>query len=434
MRDLNLNNKKNIPTVRGMNPQPIEAIPKWQYLEKILIETAEQLMFQQIRPPFLEFLQLFKRTAGESTDVVQKELYVFPDRNGDDLCLRPEGTAGCARLAHELGYLRKSSQKFWYLGPFFRHERPQKGRYRQFHQFGIEVYGYNEPYIDIECLILMQKISKRLGISNKITLEINYLADSNTRSLYSKELIKFLTPHKSKMHSNDILRLEKNPLRILDSKEPSTQDLLQNAPKLDQFFSSEQRATYDQIQTMLKSLNITFKHNAHLVRGLDYYSGLVFEWKPVAAAGSQDTICAGGRYDSLFTQLGQQPLPATGFAIGIERLINILDIETPPSTPDIYWISFDGNSLIKTIEIMNNLLDTFPQLKMEVNYQLGSLKNQFKHANKSQAHWAIIIGEEELTNQSVQLKNLKTTEQCSLKSGSELVAFLRQHGYAEIKE
>ncbi len=381
----------------------------WQEVEKIFTQCASQYGYKEIRLPIVETTQLFKRTIGEVTDIVEKEMYTFTDLNGDSLTLRPEATAGCVRACLEHGLLHNQQQKLWYLGPMFRHEKPQKGRYRQFYQFGIEALGISGAGIELELIALCKKIWKELGIEEYVSLQINTLGELQERQEYKKQLIEYLRPYVEKLDADSRRRLEKNPLRILDSKNPETQALLQDAPKLNSFLSEASKKHFADLCTGLDKLNIAYTINPLLVRGLDYYGHTVFEWV-TDKLGSQATICAGGRYDKLVEHLGGSPTPAVGFALGIERLLLLretLDISrTRDSLPLIYMIADGENALLEALYISEKIRDKH-NWQILVNTSGGSFKSQFKKADKSGATLALILGEEEVKQKTISIKNLR---------------------------
>jgi histidyl-tRNA synthetase len=398
-----------IQAIRGMNDiQPSET-PLWQYVERILRETLHGYGYQEIRLPIVEKTELFKRTIGEATDIVEKEMYTFLDRNDDSMTLRPEGTAGCVRAGVEHGLLYNQIQRWWYQGPYFRYERPQKGRYRQFHQCGAEVFGIATPDIDAELILMSARIFARLGLSPHVSLEINSLGSAESRANYRKELIKYLTEHKSELDEDSLRRFDTNPLRILDSKNPAMQEMIKRAPKLTEHLDTESAAHFAALQTYLKSAGLNFTINSCLVRGLDYYNKTVFEWV-TNELGAQGTVCAGGRYDGLVEQLGGKSNPALGFAIGMERLILLtqqIQNNLATTTADIYVMTDSEVTFQKGLELAAELRDAYPALCVLQHSGGGALKNQFKKADKSGARFAVIIGEQEFAANSVSVKSLR---------------------------
>lgn len=335
-----------IQAIRGMNDILPEHSAIWQGLESVLRVLARQYGYKEIRLPILEKTELFKRCIGGVTDIVEKEMYTFLDRNGDSLSLRPEGTAGCVRAGIEQGLLYKQIQRWWYLGPMFRHERPQKGRYRQFHQFGVEVFGLAQPHIDAELILMTARLWDKLGLKHQLSLQINSLGSAVTRKEHKKSLVSYFTKHFNQLDEDSQRRLQTNPLRILDSKNTMMQKLVEAAPQILDFLDEDSQQDFCILQDILKKANICFTINPRLVRGLDYYNKTVFEWVIVAEQAAQNTVCAGGRYDGLVEQLGGYSTPAVGFAIGLERLISLLpELDTVPTeASDIYFITIGDNA------------------------------------------------------------------------------------------
>ena len=384
-------------------------IGKWHYFEAIAKRLLSQYGYQEIRLPMIEKTELFYRSVGQSTDIVEKETYDFKDRNNETLTLRPEGTASCVRAMIEHGLLRNQLQKLWYLGPMFRYERPQKGRYRQFYQLGVEVYGSDCIAQDAELLTLTWRLWQKLKLSQCLTLEINNLGSQQDRLHYKEALVAYLRPLQSQLDPDSQRRLNTNPLRILDSKNQQTKAILKNAPRLSEFITEASQTQFKRLLAYLTAVNIPVKVNHHLVRGLDYYADTVFEWVS-DQLGAQGSICAGGRYNHLVAELGGQETPAVGFAIGIERIILLLEtLDLFPNTdvvPDVYVIS-DQASILQTMPIIERLRLSHPGLKIEQNTTLGSLKSQFKKADKSGAKFAIVIAENEMANDNCIVKFLR---------------------------
>ncbi|MCB1827468.1 MAG: histidine--tRNA ligase [Coxiellaceae bacterium] len=406
---------KKLQAVRGMYDILPDATPYWRTIEEACVAAASAYGYREIRFPIVEQTALFKRTIGEETDVVSKEMYTFEDRNGDSLTLRPEGTAGCVRMGIEQSLLYNQIQRFWYSGPMFRHERPQKGRCRQFHQFGIEAFGMSGPDIDAEIIALSYRLFKQLGLQDQIRLEINNLGTLAARATYREALVSYLLEHKSQLDEDSLRRLETNPLRILDSKNPAMHELILKAPSLIDFLDEESLRHFEKLQSLLTVLNIPFEINPHLVRGLDYYGSTVFEWV-TDALGAQGTVCAGGRYDVLVEQLGGKPTPAVGFAMGYERMVLLLEeIRDCHFIPDVYFVLCGDAAVEKGLVLAEQLRDKNSQVTIEVDVSGGSLKAQFKRADKSGARWAFVIAEDELANNSVSIKDLREgTEQQAL--------------------
>jgi len=366
--------------------------------------------YREIRFPILEQTELFKRSIGEVTDIVEKEMYTFEDRNGDSLTLRPEGTASCVRACDQNGLLHNQVQRLWYAGPMFRHERPQKGRLRQFHQIGVETFGLNGPDIDAELILLSARLWQQLGISDALTLELNSIGNSESRGRYRQALVDYLSQYKDQLDADSQRRLDTNPMRILDSKVPETQALLSDAPLLSDYLDDASKAHFDGLCARLDAAGLSYTLNPKLVRGLDYYGLTVFEWT-TTALGAQGTVCAGGRYDGLVQQLGGKATPAVGFAMGLERLCLLLETleALPESKPlaDVYIIANGEACEIRALSLAESLRDALPAVKVVLNCGGGSFKSQFKKADKSGAAVAVVLGEDELANEQVTVKVLR---------------------------
>ncbi|MCQ4346143.1 histidine--tRNA ligase [Pseudomonas stutzeri] len=403
---------KNIQAIRGMNDILPEQTPLWRHLESSVAGLLDGYGYRQIRMPIVESTDLFKRSIGEVTDIVEKEMYTFADRNGDSLTLRPEGTASCVRAVQEHGLIGGGQpQKLWYIGPMFRHERPQKGRYRQFHQIGVELFNFDGPDVDAELIVLTWRLWGILGIRDAVRLELNSLGSSDDRARYREALVEYLSVRFERLDEDSQRRLASNPLRILDSKNPDTQALLVDAPKLADYLSDESRLHFAGLTARLDAAGIPYVLNPKLVRGLDYYGKTVFEWT-TDRLGAQGTVCAGGRYDGLVEQLGGKPTPAVGFAMGIERLV--LLIETLEQVPaelarqvDVYLAAFGERAELAALKLSEQLRDAVPGLRLAVNAGAGSFKSQLKKADKSGALFALILGEDELGQQVVGVKPLR---------------------------
>ena len=399
-----------IQAIRGMNDLLPDQTPVWQYFENTVKRVLAQYGYQEIRMPIVEQTELFKRSIGEVTDIVEKEMYTFEDRNGDSLTLRPEGTACCVRAAEQHGLLFNQTQRLWYTGPMFRHERPQKGRYRQFHQIGVECFGFAGPDIDAELIIMTARLWKALGLLEHVTLEINSLGLPEERAAFKADLVRYLEQFTDQLDEDSLRRLQSNPLRILDSKAPQTQEVLKNAPKLADYYGPESRADFEGLLILLDQAGVSYHINTNLVRGLDYYSKTVFEWV-TSALGAQGTVCAGGRYDGLVAQLGGKATPGVGFAMGIERLVLLLDaLELIPvdihNQVDLFVIAAGEGTLVKAFEL-SEMIRSQTCLRVLQNAGGGSFKSQIKKADKSGAMLALIIGEQELASGEVILKALK---------------------------
>ena len=399
-----------IQSLRGMHDLLPGNSEIWQYLEKTVADVLSRYSYQEIRFPVLEQTELFKRSVGEATDIVEKEMYSFEDRNGDQLSLRPEGTAGCVRACTEHGLLHNQTQRLWYAGPMFRHERPQKGRQRQFHQIGVEAFGLNGPDIDAELLLLTANLWKTLKIDSVVKLQINSLGTSTDRAHYRDKLVSYLMTHRDHLDEDSQRRLETNPMRILDSKNPEVQKIVDGAPQLNDFIDDDSRQHFEQLCGILDAAKVSYEINPRLVRGLDYYSKTVFEWV-TDSLGAQGTICAGGRYDGLVEQLGGKPCPGVGFAMGIERLVLLLDeLKVVPDsvaqTVDIYLLAVGDVSNAAAV-LADNLRNDCPSLRIESHCGGGSFKSQIKKADKSGAAVALILGEQEVSSSAVGVKYLR---------------------------
>lgn len=400
-----------IQAVRGMNDILPEQTPIWQYLEDTVRRVLQSYSYNEIRMPILEQTELFKRSIGEVTDIVEKEMYTFDDRNGDSLTLRPEGTACCVRAAEQNGLLFNQTQKLWYCGPMFRHERPQKGRYRQFNQIGVECFGIPGPDIDAELIIMTARLWKELGLLNNVSLQINSLGTSEARAVYRDALVEYLRANIDALDEDSKRRLESNPLRVLDSKSQGTQAILDGAPDFADYLDQESKTHFELLLATLDQSGISYEVNSRLVRGLDYYGKTVFEWV-TNDLGAQGTICAGGRYDGLVKQLGGKSTPGVGFAMGVERLILMLESlgKIPADVnnkPDIYIVAVGEGTQIEAFKLAEILRDQFLSIRVQTHCGGGSFKSQMKKADKCGAPVALIIGENEIKNQTVIVKPLR---------------------------
>jgi histidyl-tRNA synthetase len=417
-----------IAAIRGMHDVLPEQTPRWQFLEQIIREVLGSYGYQEIRLPIVEKTELFKRSIGEVTDIVEKEMYTFDDRNGDSLTLRPEGTAGCLRACLEHGLLHGQTLRLWYYGQMFRHERPQKGRYRQFYQLGVETYGMPGADIDTEIILLSERLWKRLGIRDKVTLELNSLGTIAERAVYRGKLVEYFKAHFEQLDEDSVRRLETNPLRILDSKNPAMQELIKNAPELMDYLGTDSREHFQTLTSNLDNLGVTYQLNTRLVRGLDYYGKTVFEWV-TTELGSQGTVCAGGRYDGLIAQLGGKDNYAIGFALGVERLLALLELlnNVPVArSVDVYLIRVGDEAEKQGMILAEKIRDALPQLKLQLNCGSGSFKSQFKKADKSGAEFALIIGEDEISRGEVAIKSLRVEQEQQNLSYSEATDFLKE--------
>lgn len=410
----------SIVAIKGFNDILPSQTPAWRRLEQHLASLMDAYGYQQIRLPIVEQTNLFKRSIGDATDIVEKEMYTFFDKGNppESLTLRPEGTAGCVRAMLEHNMLRSATPRVWYVGPMFRYEKPQKGRYRQFHQFGVETFGVATPDMDAELILLTARLWKRMGVADKVQLELNTLGESEERSQYRDALVEFLTAHKDELDEDSQRRLSTNPLRILDSKHARTQQILENAPKLHDFMQQDTMEHFAKLQQYLTDAGVEFVINQKLVRGLDYYNKTVFEWT-TTHLGSQGTVCAGGRYDGLVGQLKGKPeqsVPAVGFAMGMERLLLLLEqVEdnTPVRDCEIFLLadpSMQGQALVLAEQLRDQFEQANSGLRLKVGSQ-GSMKSQMKKADQSGALFAVILGEREWEAQTLSVKTLATAEQ-----------------------
>jgi histidyl-tRNA synthetase len=398
-----------LKAIRGMNDVLPESSPTWRYLESIVCDVVESYGYREIRLPIIEHTELFQRSIGEATDIVEKEMYTFADRNNESLTLRPEATASMVRAGITNGLLHNQRQKLWTSGPMFRYEKPQKGRYRQFHQFDVEAMGYPGPDVDAELIIMCARMWERLGLQH-LTLEINSLGNPESRARYREELINYFSAVKSRLDEDSIRRLEKNPLRILDSKNPDLQELIASAPLMLDFLDAESTAHFDGLKTLLDAAEVPYTVSPRLVRGLDYYNLTVFEWV-TDALGSQGAVCSGGRYDGLADKLGGKATPAIGWAMGIERLVGLYEAsggERIVIEPDVYIVAVGDKALARAFEVAESLRDTASSFRIELNLGGGSFKSQLKRADKSGAEFAVIIGDEEVAKNVVGLKPLRS--------------------------
>lgn len=394
-----------IQAVRGMNDVLPHETEKWQYLENVLMRVVAAYGYQEIRFPIVEKTELFKRSIGEVTDIVEKEMYTFADRNGDSLTLRPEGTACCVRAALEQGLLYNQIQRFWYMGPMFRHERPQKGRYRQFQQLGVEAFGMPGPDIDAEIILMSARFWQELGIADQLTLQVNSLGSSIARAQYRDRLVQYFTAHQDQLDEDSKRRLHSNPLRILDSKNPQMQELIAQAPCLLDHLDEESKQHFTALCALLERAKISYTLNPRLVRGLDYYNQTVFEWV-TGEVGAQNTVCAGGRYDGLVAQLGGHATPAVGFAMGLERLLSLCPDYTYASA-DAYLLSVGDAARQESLLFAEKIRNFLPKMRIIVDCAGGGFKNQFKRADKSGAKIALILGEDELKMNVITVKYLR---------------------------
>jgi histidyl-tRNA synthetase len=398
--------------IRGMNDILPEVLGTWRYLEARVQEIVESYGYSEIRLPLLEHTELFKRSIGEVTDIVEKEMYTFDDRNGESLTLRPEATAGMVRAGMTNGLFHNQKQKLWTSGPMFRYEKPQAGRYRQFYQFDVEAVGYDGPDVDAELIIMSARMWQQLGIS-KIKLEINSLGTPEARIRYREALVKYFSGVKNELDEDSIRRLEQNPLRILDSKNPDMQAIVEAAPVMLDFLDDESVEHFRGLKALLDVAGVTYTENPRLVRGLDYYSRTVFEWV-TDALGSQGAVCSGGRYDGLVEKLGGRATPAIGWAMGIERFVALYEAcggETPASDADVFIAALGEGTLERAFALAEELRDSIAGIRVEMNLGGGSFKSQMKRADKSGAEFALILGEQELADGCVGLKPMRSADE-----------------------
>ena len=397
-----------IDAVRGMNDVLPAEIGAWQHLERVARGVFDTYGYQELRVPLLEHTELFSRSIGEYTDIVEKEMYTFEDRGGDSLTLRPEVTAGIARAAISNGMLRGARHKLWSMGPIFRHERPQKGRYRQFYQFDLEALGFTGPDVDIELIALSARLWRMLGLT-RVRLMINSLGTPQARAAYREQLQRYFSARESELDEDSRRRLGGNPLRILDSKQPAMRALIEGAPRLPDYLDPESRAHFAALCAGLDALGVVYDVNPRLVRGLDYYSRTVFEWV-TDALGSQDAVCSGGRYDGLIAQLGGEPTPAIGFAMGVERVVELLvqaGSVPPAAAPEIYIVVNGERAELCALRLAEQLRDALPGRGVLLNLGGGNFKSQFRRADRSGARLALILGDEELDRGVAAVKPLR---------------------------
>ncbi len=422
---------KQIQAIRGMNDCLPEQSPLWQMVESTLRQVVASYGYAEMRMPIVEMTHLFQRAIGEVTDVVEKEMYTFADRNGDSLTLRPEGTAGCVRACIEHGLVYNQERRVWYIGPMFRHERPQKGRYRQFHQFGVEVFGLNGPDVDAELIMLTARLWKAFGISDHVALQLNTLGSPDERARYRDALVAFLEQHKDKLDEDCKRRMYTNPLRVLDTKDQGIQALLADAPRLADYFGEETRNHFAGLKSLLDSAGIAYEVNERLVRGLDYYNYTVFEWV-TTSLGSQGTVCGGGRYDGLVEQLGGQATPAVGFAMGMERLVLLLETlgggDKVARPVDVYLCMVGDGTLAAGLKLAEQLRDAVPSLRLMSHCGGGNFKKQVKRADKVGAEIALILGEAELASGEIGIKYLREQGEQQTLTLDQLIGLLASKG------
>jgi histidyl-tRNA synthetase len=411
--------------IRGMNDILPEVSATWRYLEQVLQEIVYSYGYDEIRLPILEHTELFRRSIGEVTDIVEKEMYTFEDRNGESLTMRPEATASVVRAGITNGLLHNQRQKLWTSGPMFRYEKPQKGRYRQFHQFNVEALGYAGPDVDAELIIMSARMWRRLGIS-KLSLELNSLGTPDARKRYRDTLGEYFSSVKKELDQDSIRRLERNPLRILDSKNPEMRGVVEGAPVMLDFLDSESAEHFEELRELLDAAGIAYTLNPRLVRGLDYYNRTVFEWV-TDALGAQGAVCSGGRYDGLVEKLGGRSTPAVGWAMGIERFVALFEAcggRAPDTAADVYIVAAGEGTLQRAVGIAEQLRDAIAGIRVELNLGGGSFKSQMKRADNSSADYALILGERELAEGRVGLKPMRTREEQTSVGLDELASML----------
>ena len=413
--------------VKGMNDILPEVSATWQYLEGVVRDIVQSYGYSEIRLPLLEQTELFKRSIGEVTDIVEKEMYTFEDRGGESLTLRPEATAGMVRAGISNGLLHNQRQKLWTAGPMFRRERPQRGRYRQFHQFDVEALGFEGPDVDAELIIMSARIWSTLGIS-RLKLEINSLGTPEARQRYRETLVDYFSGVKNDLDTDSIRRLDQNPMRILDSKNPDMQPVIEAAPVMLDFLDDASAAHFERLRALLEAAGVEYTVNPRLVRGLDYYSRTVFEWV-TDALGSQGAVCSGGRYDGLVEKLGGRPTPAIGWAMGIERFVDLFEAsggQAPADAADAYLVAVGDAALDEAMLLSEELRDRVPGIKVDMNLGGGSFKSQLKRADKSGAAYAVILGEQEIADRRAGIKPLRSNEEQESVARDDIAAALAE--------
>lgn len=419
--------QQQIQPPRGMNDVLPAEIAAWQRLEAMARDLFASYAYQEIRVPIVEHTALFKRSIGEFTDIVQKEMFTFEDPGGDSLTLRPEATAGIVRAMITNGLLHNQRQRVWCAGPMFRHEKPQRGRFRQFYQLDAEAFGYPGPDIDAELIMLSARLLRRAGLQ-RIELNLNSLGTAESRRIYREKLVSYFTAYKARLDADSLRRLEGNPLRILDSKNPELQEIIAGAPVLTEYLDAESRQHFDGLQRHLDAVGIKYVINPRLVRGLDYYSHTVFEWV-TTELGSQGAVCSGGRYDGLVAQLGGESTPAVGWALGQERIVELLRVQqggAQGDAPDVYFVIAGERAEAAGLALAEQLRDALPAIRIETNCGAGSFKSQLRRADKSGARWALILGDAETERRVVGLKSLRVEAPQSETGWDSLAAELKK--------
>jgi len=416
-----------IKSVRGMPAILPGEVKKWQFVEAVAKNVLHAYSYNEIRTPVVERSELFQRTIGENTDIVAKEMYTFVDRNDQSLSLRPEATAGIIRAGIDQGFFYNQTQKLWSIGPMYRYERPQKGRYRQFHQINMEAFGFPGPDIDFEMILLTGRIWKALNLS-PLQLELNSLGSPESRKEYKRQLQDYFNDHQKELDEDSLRRLDRNPLRILDSKNPDLQEIIESAPKMVDFLDQESNEHFEELMAMLQDHAIEYSLNTRLVRGLDYYTRTVFEWT-TDQLGAQATVCGGGRYDALVAELGGKPTSAIGCAIGLERLIELVDVSDQNeqnNPPKIYIVAVGSKAEEEGFVLAEELRDAYPNLSIEMNLNGGRFKQQFKRADKAGADIALILGDDEMRQQTVGVKPMRSEEHQETVDRKELLSIIDQ--------
>lgn len=411
-----------ISGVRGMHDISPDESAIWHFVESAARDVLHGYAYREMRPPLVERTELFRRSVGEATDIVEKEMYTFPDRNGDSLTLRPECTASCVRAAVEHGWLRGGGRRIWTMGPMFRYEKPQRGRYRQFHQLDVEALGYPGPDVDAELILLCARLWRRLGLGS-LRLELNSLGSRQTQAHYRDELVRYFGDHRRRLDEDSEKRLGTNPLRILDSKHPAMQELIEGAPRITEYLDDAGAGHLRGLRQMLDHAGLAYRMNPRLVRGLDYYTGPVFEWR-TEQLGAQDAICGGGRYDRLIEDIGGAPAPATGFAMGLERVVALLQQQQAApagARPDVYLLAVGPRAQREAHRLAESLRDRVEALSLTVDAAAGSFRTKLRKADRSGARYAVILGEQEARDACVNVKALReedaqqiTMPQCTL--------------------
>ena len=415
-----------ITGVRGMNDISPTQSATWHFVEATARSVLECYGYREVRPPLVERTELFRRSVGEATDIVEKEMYTFSDRNGDSLSLRPECTASCVRAAVEHGWLRAGGQRIWTIGPMFRYERPQKGRYRQFHQLDVEALGFTGPDVDAELILICARLWRRLGLS-QLRLELNSLGSRPSQARYRDELVRYFASHQERLDVDSRRRLVTNPLRILDSKKPEMQTLIESAPRITDYLDEESARHLEGLTAMLDRAEVSWRLNSRLVRGLDYYTGPVFEWQS-EELGAQNAVCGGGRYDRLIEDIGGRSAPATGFAMGLERIVALLEqqaLAPPAPNPDAYLVAVGIEARREAHRLAETLRDGMESLSLTVDADGGSFKTKLRRADRSGARYALILGDEEVSDARVGVKALREDGAQTSMRQSALTEFLR---------